>query len=131
MAANLEEYLREKGRLPKENLGTMYFFESNRKGVSKIKEILIWNIKDGSGSRTNGDGVYEKHILKHYSFDQSPYDATFWPGDIVAENQGWGSGVGDLWGWTHFVSLDKKALEKKRRQERFRILKKYGLGIKL
>ena len=122
MARTKEEYLREKGRLPKEPLGSMFFFESNRQGVSEIKEVLVWEQRESHGWR---GGSSERLVLQVYKFEGAPWSATFWPGDIVVEERGCGSGTGDLWSWSHFTSPDKKALEKARTRESKRIRKKY------
>ena len=122
MAKTKEEYLREKGRLPVVDLGVMYAFESNRKGVGEIKEILIYEQTEGEGWR--GDPT-EACVLKKYKYKESPYESTFWPGDIVVEDRGCGSGFGDLWSWSWFTSTDIKALELKRKEEHKRIKTKY------
>lgn len=117
-----EDYLRKKGRLPKEPLGTIYTFTSDRKGVKEIVEHLIWE-KRISSYRIDGEN---RIPIIEYKVKESPYLCEIIEGGIVGSNEGHGSGFGDLWSWTQFCSLDRNSLEIERGKEAIRIQKKYN-----
>jgi hypothetical protein len=115
-----EDYLRKKGLLPPEPLGEMYTFESTRKGVGKIKKILIWKHQVSSGRGSNGE-----FKINNYDFQESPFSGQIYDDNLVGVNRGCGSGFGDLWSWTWFISLDETALIQARQEEFLRIKEKY------
>jgi len=115
-----EDYLRKKGLLPPEPLGEMYTFESTRKGVGKIKKILIWKHRVSSGRGSTGE-----FKINNYEFQESPYNGQIYDDKLVGKNIGCGSGFGDLWAWTWFISLDETALIQARQEEFLRIKEKY------
>jgi hypothetical protein len=120
-----EDYLRKKGLLPKEPLGTIFCFRSSREGVSEIKELLIWEKVETGGWRGNRS---ERISIQNYKMNETPYNAQIWSDELVAENAGFGSGFGDLWAWSWFSSLDKNELEKSRQKEILRVAGKYGVN---
>lgn len=123
-----EDYLRKKGLLPPKPFGTMFSFESTRKGVSEIKEALIWDIKQVTSRYKDGNNEWAEYIVDHYKLNESPYNPCIRRGETVGSKEGHGSGFGDLWAWTWFSSLDKSELEKARQKEIQRIAKKYGVN---
>jgi hypothetical protein len=115
-----EDYLRKKGLLPPEPLGEMYTFKSTREGVGEIKKILIWKHTVSTGRGSEGE-----FKIDNYEFRESPYNGQIYGGSLIGENRGCGSGFGDLWAWTWFISLDENALIEAREKEYQRIKEKY------
>src|ERR1035437_2005065 len=105
---NKTDYLRKKGELPIEDLGVIYTFKSDRKGVSEIKESLVYE------KNTSPRG---RQLLNHelsvvtFKLKESPFEVNMRGNEVVSTYEGHGSGCGDLWEWTYFASLVRKALE--------------------
>ena len=105
-----EDYLRKKGLLPSEPLGKIFTFKSTRKGVEEILEHQIWE-KRICSHRIDGD---KRIPIIEYKIKEAPFECEITEGDTIGEDRGCGSGMGDLWSWTYFCSLDKYALEEAR-----------------
>lgn len=126
---NKEQYLRNKGVLPKEDFGTLFEFEATRDGVSTIKEVLIWDIYNGEIIRSwteSGKLVKETIKTKEYHLRESPYTITIEEGNSIVEKHGYGSGFGDLWSWSQYASLSLEDLEKHRIKVEIDVKSKYG-----
>lgn len=115
-----EDYLRKKGLLPPKALGEMYTFQSTREGTGEITKILIWEHFTTSGRGSNGE-----FIINNYKFNEPPYNGQIYGNELVGEDRGCGSGFGDLWSWSRFISLDENALIKAKEAEQQRIKEKY------
>jgi len=119
---NLTDYKRKKGTLPKEDLGTLFVFTSNREGVSEITEHLIWEIRK-SGRRTYP--LPEMNIYE-YKIEESPYLVEIAENEKVScDKHLFSIFGGDPWSGSTFASLDIRSLESEREKERVRILKEY------
>jgi len=126
---NKEQYLRNKGVLPKEDFGTLFEFEATRDGVSTIKEVLIWDIHNSEVKRSwiESDKLVKETIkTKEYHLRESPYTITIEEGNSIGEKHGYGSGFGDLWSWSQYASLSLEDLEKHRIEIELDIKTKYG-----
>jgi hypothetical protein len=126
---NKQDYLIKKGLIPHpDNVMTVYFFESKKEGVSEIKEISSIEIRKSEGntySKEHGDRKVNYLTLR---FDKSPYELTFRDGETSAQKDGYGSGWGDLWGWSQFGFFNKEDAETARVIEHERVSRKYFNG---
>lgn len=123
-----EDYLRKKGRLPRQNYGTMFTFMSTREnGPGEIKEVLIWDIHTMTGGIrwTSKDGERMAEDITYYTFKESPYKSSIRASEKVGQDIGSGSGFGDLWSWTRFISLSKDDLQEAWDKELIRYEDKY------
>ena len=100
---------------------TIYFFESNRKGVSKIKKRLVTN------EQITAHRIEDKKRIPiwRYDIEESPFHFDIIDGESFSQEDGYASGFGDLWEWSYFGSFDKKVLEDVRKKEVKRVRKKY------
>jgi len=121
---NKEEYLRKKGRLPKEDFGSIFVFKSTPSGVGEIHEHLIWEKKPWKYS-TYIDGSCQDVPTTKFKLKESPFDCSIDNHKVIGVESQYGSGVGDLWAYSFFCSLDRDALEKEREKESNRIKEKY------
>jgi hypothetical protein len=122
-----EDYLRKKGRLPKENFGTIFTFTANREGVSPVRESLIWEILVISKESFHVDtSERKKSKLTRYSLRDSPYEVCIDENEIIGSDHGYGSGFGNLWGWSSYASFDRQALEIQRKAIQIEVNSKYG-----
>jgi hypothetical protein len=117
---NKKDYLRKKGRLPSQDLGTLFVFKSTPDGVGEITEHVVWDEIEGGYNSNNGSTRYKILRLK-----EPPFECTLVDGQDVGEESGHGSGFGDLWSWSYFFSINKESLEAKRAQENKRVYEKY------
>ncbi len=126
---NKQDYLIKKGRIPHtDNVMKIYFFESNTEGVSEIKEISSVEIKKSEGDLYTATNGRRKENRLTLIFDKSPYELTFRDDKTFSRNDGYGSGFGDLWGWSQFGFFNKVDAEKEREIEYERVSRKYFNG---
>lgn len=116
-----EDYLRKKGELPPEDLGTIFFFTSTRDKVSEVEEVVVWKQWITHGWRGDNRNVE----IQNYEFKEPPYRASLWTDKKFDTDHHTGSGFGDLWSSSTFVSKDKAVLDLERDKEIERIEKKY------
>jgi hypothetical protein len=109
---NKTDYLRNKGILPPD-LGEMYFVHSTRTGIKKYS-LPIWGVIP-----------YDKYTT--YRFADAPYEINIGNTETFGQKDGYGTGVGDLWSWSYFASLDMSVIEKIFDEENLRIITKYQL----
>jgi hypothetical protein len=129
-----EDYLRKKGRLPRQNYGIMFTFNSSREnGPGEITEVLIWDIHTMTeGIRwTSKTGERMAEDVTHYTFKDDPYSGSIRASQKVGETVGSGSGFGDLWSWTRFISLSKDDLQEAWDKELIRYETKYPTTRKI
>lgn len=127
------DYLRKK-EIAKMNYPTIWYFDSNREGVSEIKEIRPVNVKQGGIKRSS---QYDKDACKwidlppvqtfKYKFDGSPYELSFDEGETCTREDYHFSGFGDLWSGTTFAAFSIEELTELRTKELKRITEKYNL----
>lgn len=119
-----EDYLRKKGILAPIPLGIMYMFSSSREGVGEIRQVGYYEVIEG-GYRQSGSGKDTiKELGMNYKMKDYP-TLTLYGEEVVGQEDGYGSGFGDLWGNSQFWSLDESALIEARDKEQERIVKKY------
>ncbi len=127
------DYLRKK-EIAKMNYPTIWYFDSNREGVSEIKEIHPVDVREGGIKRSS---QYDKDACKwiglppvqtfKYKFDGSPYELSFDEGETCTCEYFYFSGCGDLWSGTKFAAFSIEELTEARTIELERITKKYNL----
>jgi hypothetical protein len=106
----------------------MFTFNSSREnGPGDITEVLIWNICTiTDGVRwTSKTGERMSEDVTHYTFNEAPYSGSIRASEKVGEIVGSGSGFGDLWSWTRFISLSKDDLQEAWDKELIRYEDKY------
>lgn len=120
-----KQYLQNKGILPPD-LGVMYIVSSTRAGVS-MKEVDIWEVKNGGILTRSNHGLDEKTATKIYTFKEAPFELMIPDDRAFGENHGYGTGGGDLWSWSYFGTLDKEVAEQILHDESIRVTNKYQL----
>jgi hypothetical protein len=121
---NKEDYLRKKGRLPKEDFGSVFVFKSTPGGVGEIQEHLIWE-KESRHYNVIASGGRREVPYTKFKLKDSPFECQIDDDKTLGVESQYGSGVGDLWAYSFFCSLDKQVLENAREEEAKRIEEKY------
>ncbi len=123
---NKTDYLRKKGLIPPD-LGVMYIISSTRTGA-KMTELPIWDVQAGGVKYKMVDGTLVRGIAsKKYIFRESPFEMEIEDGKEYGEDHGYGTGQGDLWGWSHYGTFDRTLAEKLLDEENLRVIKTYQL----
>ena len=121
---NKTDYLVSKERIADPKNGEMFVIFSTREGVM-MKKLPVWEVKNGGRRRVN-DGPW-KNLIK-YTFNEAPYEMEIADGELYGERDGYGSGFGDLWGYTDFGTFDEKIANELLEKETKRITDKYLSG---
>jgi hypothetical protein len=114
MASTKREYLIEKGLIPREDFGKIYFAYFN-KDEDKVEtfEKEIWDIAEYKYSSYD-KGKFTDHIGKSYIFNKSfPDSIEFFEGEDQGDVKGMASGFGDLLRWCYYGFLNKEDRDKK------------------
>lgn len=108
----------------------MWYSHSDRRGVSEPKEIYIREEKDLpdgiSLDLSNGGYIEIKFPRRKFGFNEAPYEMEFHNNDDFGIESQYGSGFGDLWGYTNYCSFDKNKVIDWVFVEAERIKQKYG-----
>jgi hypothetical protein len=121
---NKREYLQKKGEIPPD-LGVLHVVNSTRAGVT-LTEEPIWDVKPVKTTRF----VDDQSVVvegKKYSLKSAPYEITIFDDMKYAQEDGYGTGVGDLWSHSYFATLDKSVAAKLFEDEKLRVSVKYQL----
>ena len=123
--SKVQEYLRKK-EIEKRDLPKVWIVKSTREGVSDLMERQISDIKLGYSWIMRGSSR-EKETLDRYFILENGFPNKFdlVRGESSTTEDGHGSGMGDLWSWTYFISLSKEEALKWRESEITRIKEKY------
>ena len=113
--------------LIKPNLGTMFIIHSDRTGAT-LRKIIINEIKKGERTYYSTDGTKEIVQFNKYIINDSPYEVDIEEGKTHSLDSGYGSGEGDLWGYSHFATLDEEVTNKLLEAETIRVKDKYLSG---
>jgi hypothetical protein len=105
MGKLIEEYKRKKAMIGKPS--TMFIIESRPEGVLLHKREIL---------------SIEENDYKMGSF---PFEITLKNEKDIHEKSGYGSGFGDLWGWSYFSTLDEEQAAKLFLDESKRVYDKY------
>lgn len=100
----------------------IYHFRSDRQGVFAIRILKVLD-SSKSGTRIYGDG--RKKETRKYLVEGSPYEVAFEEGKSSVSESYSGSGMGDLWSYSHFFSFDKNEIVRMQDEEKERIIAKY------
>lgn len=104
----VQDYLQRK-KMEKLGSPKMYVVKSSPEGVDKPIECDVFEIEE--------DGT---HCISTF-----PHEVKFRKSSNIDVHNGYGSGVGDNWGWTYFSTLSKEAAEKCYEEEYKRVYEKY------
>jgi hypothetical protein len=121
---NKQDYLRKKGILPKQDFGKIYIVVSTREEAT-LKECDVYDISQlqkmyySDSTRLFNNYQYMDDYLK---------DITILQDTKSGESHGYGTGFGDLWGWSVFGFLDRENAEIRLEMEKSKI-KKYKSEI--
>lgn len=109
----VQEYLEAK-RIKAKNYPKMYVVKSTREGVSEINTRFVNEVQE-----------FENHYK--YLLDKSdyPFEVRIDKGKNFYIDDGYGTGVGDLWYWTYFSSTDEDLCKKFAAMELNRINTEY------
>jgi hypothetical protein len=125
---NKQEYLIKKGKVADPANGTLWVIKSTRSAVV-MYETPVWEIKKNFGEIIDYDeeGNEEKSTTYHrYNLGSvAPYEIDINVDTNTGEEHGYGTGVGDLWGWSYFVTPDKSLAQKLYDDEKLRVQTKY------
>lgn len=120
-----EDYLRKKGLIPPVAIGVMYIFNSSRKGVDEIIKIDYFEVMEGGYRQTGTGQDAVKELGMVYKMNEYPTLLTLYGDEVVGQEDGYGSGMGDLWGNSQFWSLNESVINNARDEEQARVEKKY------
>jgi hypothetical protein len=127
---NKQDYLVKKGQIANPANGALWIIKSTRSAVV-MYEAPVWEIRENMGSVTYHDdngNVTKKTTFKRYKLkDVEPYEMDVLDDTKTGEHHGYGTGFGDLWGWSYLASPDKDIALKLYEDEKLRVQTKYGL----
>jgi hypothetical protein len=86
----------------------MYIVKSTRQGVEEPKEREVVSISEKVGQYTSGSRKDKYIDLYKLDTTEFPYEVDLVEDEISGEDEGYGTGVGDLWAWTYYYT---KSLE--------------------
>jgi hypothetical protein len=119
----VQEYLKQK-KIQKLGLPKLYVIKSSPEGVENPIERQVIEIIEGVGFRIQDK---EKLPIDRYKLDGSyPYEVDIVRGETSTQDSGYGSGFGDLWGWTYYSSFSKEDADSYYLIELERVKTKYG-----
>ena len=127
---NKEQYLIKKGRVANPVNGTLWIVKSTRSSVN-LYEAPVWEITQNMGVTTWYDkegNVTRTATSKRYKLnDIEPFEIDIYEDTNTGEEHGYGTGFGDLWGWSYFATPDKEKAQKLYEDEKLRVQTKYLL----
>jgi len=110
--SKVQEYLKRK-KIEQLGLPKLYIVKSSPESVEIPVERQVVNI-------------VENVAFRRYELEGSyPYQVDVLRGETSSRDDGYGSGFGDLWGWTYFSSFSKEEIEKYYEAELLRVHKTY------
>ena len=118
--SKVQEYLRNK-KIQELGLPKLYIVHSSPEGVKDVVEKQVVEIVENVAFRGN-----ERLPIDRYKLDTSPYEVDIPRGEYSLEDSRYGSGFGDLWGYTYFSSFNREESERWYEKELERVSKKYS-----
>lgn len=112
--SKVQEYLKRK-KIQELGLPKLYIVKSTPKGVEKSIECQVVEILELNG------------VNRYKIEDSFPYEVDILRGETSNIQHGYGSGFGDLWGWTYFSSLSLTEAEVYYLNELERVKEKYEI----
>lgn len=118
----VQEYLKNK-EITAKGYPTMYVVKSTREGVDEPVARKVVDIKLNAGKKiySKTTKTYNKYILE----EGFPDEVDINHGDISGSEEGHGSGFGDLWSWTYFLTTSKTVADSYFIRETKRVNEKY------
>jgi hypothetical protein len=126
---NKQDYLVKKGRIADPANGALWIIKSTRTAVI-MYETPVWEIEEELPTTwydDNGNQTKTTTSKKYILGDKEPYYISIDDESNTGEKHGYGTGFGDLWGWSYLASPDKDKALKLFEDERIRVQTKYGL----
>jgi hypothetical protein len=118
--SKVQEYLKNK-KTQEMELPKLYIVKSSPEGVKKPVERQVVEIIENVAFR--GD---EMLPIDRYRLEKEyPYEVDILRGENSTKEDGYGSGIGDLWGWSYFSSFSKEDTERYYCSEVNRVQEKY------
>lgn len=123
--SKVQEYLRKK-EIENRGLPKVWVVKSTREGVSGLMERQISDIKFGHSWIMRGSSREKETLDRYFILENGfPNEFDLVRGESSTTEDGYGSGMGDLWSWTYFISLSREEALKWRVSEIARIEEKY------
>lgn len=107
-----------------QGLPKVWVVKSTREGVSEPMERQVVELYHNYTTQQVGFGKVQ-NLGKYILDGDFPREIYIVEGETSTQEDGYGSGMGDLWSWTYFVSLSKEEALKWRVSEISRIEEKY------
>jgi hypothetical protein len=120
--SKVQEYLKRK-KIEELGLPKLYIVKSSRDGVDKPVERQVVDIVETVGHRINDKG--RTSIDRYKLENEYPYEVDIVKGETSNLDEGYGSGFGDLWGWSYFCSINKDEANQYYQKEYKRVNEKY------
>jgi hypothetical protein len=122
--SKVQEYLKNK-KIQEIGLPKLYIVKSSPEGVKKPVERQVVEIIENVAFR--GD---ERLPIDRYKLENEyPYEVDILRGENSTKEDGYGSGIGDLWGWSYFSSFSKEDADTYYYSELDRVQKKYKKSL--
>jgi len=118
--SKVQEYLKKK-RILELGLPKLYVVGSSPKGVKKPVERQVVEIIENISFTGQERLPSDRYKLE----DGFPYTVDILRGETSIKEDGYGTGFGDLWGWSFFSSFSKEESEKYYQEELTRVENKY------
>lgn len=120
MESRVQEYLRKK-KIKDLALPKLYIVKSTPEGVDQPVERQVVEIVEGIGL----DCIKNLPIDRYKLEGEYPYEVDIVRGETSDIDSGYGTGFGDLWGWSYFSSLSKDDADQYFNEESIRVKNKY------
>ena len=122
--SKVQEYLKNK-KIQEIGLPKLCIVKSSPEGVKKPVERQVVEIIENVAFR--GD---ERLPIDRYKLENEyPYEVDILRGENSTKEDGYGSGIGDLWGWSYFSSFSKEDADTYYYSELDRVQKKYKKSL--
>lgn len=115
----VQEYLRKK-EIERLGLPKIWIVKSERTGVQLPTEHQVVEIRKSVGVR-NGVLSIDRYVIE----TGFPYEIDIVEGEMSTSEEGYGTGVGDLWDWTYYCTLSKNDADRYYIEELKRVNEKY------
>jgi hypothetical protein len=119
-----QEYLKNK-KIQEMGLPKLYVVKSSPDGVEKPIERQVVEIEENVAFRGK-----ERLPIDRYKVENGyPYEIDFLRGENTTKENGYGSGIGDLWGWSYFSTFSEEEAKMYYNLELSRVQKKYNKSL--
>lgn len=119
--SRVQEYLKRR-KIEELGLPKIWVVKSERTGVSTPCELQVVEIVEGVAWRIDRE---ERIRTDRYKVEHSPYEIDIEYSKKSTSIHGYGTGLGDLWGWTYYCTFSKEDANIYYVNEISRVSKKY------